>query len=102
MKQLAVMLLSRQFAIAAHNAVASAILKYRILKFLGASMATSRPVDITAAPRAVISFASGLVTRVVAIPTAQENAWSAVCADRKRAAARAELAAVLRSTVKDF
>jgi hypothetical protein len=63
---------------------------------LGVLMATSRPVDITAAPRAVISFASGLVTRVITMPSAQENAWRAVCADRKRAAARAELAAVIR------
>lgn len=66
-------------------------------------MASARPVDITAAPRAVISFASGLLTRVVTFPSAQENAWNAVCADRERAAARAELAAVLRSVaVKDF
>jgi hypothetical protein len=59
-------------------------------------MATSRPMDITAAPRAVISFASDIVARVIAIPSAQENAWKAVCADRERAAARAELDAVLR------
>ena len=61
-------------------------------------MATpSRTVDITAAPRAVISFASELVTLVITMPSAQENAWSAVCADRQRAAARAELADAVRS-----
>ena len=63
-------------------------------------MATPRTtVDITAAPRAVISFASGLVTRVITMPSAKDNAWSAVCADRERAAARAELASVLRERV---
>jgi hypothetical protein len=62
-------------------------------------MATSRTtVDITAAPRAVISFASGLVTFVLPpMPSAKDNAWSAVCADRVRAAARAELASVLQA-----
>jgi hypothetical protein len=64
-------------------------------------MATSRTtVDITAAPRAVISFASGLVTLVMPPrPSAKDNAWSAVCADRERAAARAELELVLRDRV---
>jgi hypothetical protein len=61
-------------------------------------MATPRTtVDITAAPRAVISFASGLVTLVLPpMPSARDNAWTAVCADRERAAARAELASVMR------
>ncbi|HKD96280.1 MAG TPA: hypothetical protein VKB69_01640 [Micromonosporaceae bacterium] len=57
----------------------------------------ARGVDITAAPRVVITFASELVARVFGErPSARENAWQAVCADRKRAAERAELASVLR------
>ena len=59
--------------------------------------AGGRGVDITAAPRVVITFASGLVSRVFGErPSARENAWQAVCADRVRAAQRAELASVLR------
>jgi hypothetical protein len=56
------------------------------------------PVDITAAPRAVIGATAGLLYRVGCsvlgesrIPTAQANAWEAVCADRQRAQSRAEL-----------
>jgi hypothetical protein len=56
------------------------------------------PVDITAAPRAVIGATAGLIYRVgrsvlgeSRIPTAQANAWAAVCADRQRARERAEL-----------
>ncbi|HEY2791117.1 MAG TPA: hypothetical protein VGJ28_02095 [Micromonosporaceae bacterium] len=62
-------------------------------------MATStKTLDITAAPRVVITLASGLVTRVLpAMPSARDNAWQSVLADRERAAARAELASVLRS-----
>ena len=57
-----------------------------------------RTVDITAAPRAVITLASELVSRVFGerLTTARENAWQAVLADRKRAAAREELDAVVR------
>ena len=54
-------------------------------------------VDITAAPRAVISTAADLLYRVGRsvlgdgrVPTAQANAWAAVCADRQRAVAREE------------
>ena len=53
-------------------------------------------VDITAAPRVVITLASGLVTRMFAMPSARDNAWQSVLADRERAAQRAELASVLR------
>jgi hypothetical protein len=57
----------------------------------------STSVDITTAPRAVITLASSLVLRVLGeMPTAQENAWQSVLADRERAAHRAELASVLR------
>jgi hypothetical protein len=61
---------------------------------------SARAVDITIAPRVMITFASGLVNRMLGDrPSARENAWQAVLADRKRAAARAELADVLRSAV---
>jgi hypothetical protein len=56
------------------------------------------PVDFTAGPRAVIGATAGLIYRVgrsvlgeSRIPTAQANAWAAVCADRERAQERAEL-----------
>ncbi|HEU0238957.1 MAG TPA: hypothetical protein VFR11_06700 [Micromonosporaceae bacterium] len=60
---------------------------------------SGRTVDITAAPRVVITFASGLVRRMLGGPSARDNAWQAVLADRERAAQRAELANVLRSAV---
>jgi hypothetical protein len=54
------------------------------------------PVDITAAPRAVIGATAGLLYKVGRsvlgedrLPTAQGNAWAAVCADRQRAEERA-------------
>ena len=59
---------------------------------------TKSTVDITAAPRAVITLASGLVTRMFEFPTARDNAWQSVLADRERAARRAELESVLRHT----
>jgi hypothetical protein len=56
------------------------------------------PVDFTAAPRAVIGATAGILFRVgrsvfgeSRLPTAQANAWAAVCADRQRAQERAEL-----------
>jgi hypothetical protein len=59
---------------------------------------SNAPVDITAAPRAVIGATAGLLFRVGRsvlgenrLPTAQGNAWAAVCADRQRARERAEL-----------
>ena len=61
-----------------------------------ASAPSKSVVDITAAPRVVITLASGLVTRMFDMPTARENAWQAVLADRERAAQRAEFASVLR------
>jgi hypothetical protein len=55
-------------------------------------------LDITAAPRAVIGATAGLLFRVgrsvlgeSRLPTAQGNAWAAVCADRQRAQERADL-----------
>ena len=61
---------------------------------------TTRTVDITVAPRVVITFASGLLNRVLGErPTARDNAWRAVLADRERAAQREELAKVLRRAV---
>lgn len=61
----------------------------------------TRTVDITAAPRVVITLASGLVTRVFGdlMPSARDNAWQAVQEDRARAAQRDELAAVLRTAI---
>ena len=60
----------------------------------------TRTVDITAAPRVVITLATGLVTRVLGdMPTARENAWQAVLEDRARAAQRADLATVLKGAV---
>ena len=57
-----------------------------------------QPVDISAAPRAVLSTAADLIYRVGrsvlgdgALPTAQGNAWAAVCADQQRARERAEV-----------
>jgi len=54
--------------------------------------------DITAVPRAVIMLSARLLGQLQRalvdgqqIPTAQGNAWDAVCADRARAAARADL-----------
>lgn len=55
-------------------------------------------VDITAAPRAVISTAADLIFLVgrsvlgpERVPTAKANAWAAVCADRERARVRDEV-----------
>jgi hypothetical protein len=55
-------------------------------------------VDISAAPRAVLSTAADLIYRVGRsvlgenkLPTAQANAWAAVCADQRRARERAEV-----------
>jgi uncharacterized lipoprotein YmbA len=66
-------------------------------------MPTQSPtrLDLTVAPRVVITLASGLVTRVFGerLPTARDNAWQAVLEDRVRAAQRAELADVLRSAI---
>jgi hypothetical protein len=55
----------------------------------------SRSVDITVAPRVVITLATGLVGRVFEMSSARDNAWQSVLADRERAAQRAELASVL-------
>lgn len=62
-----------------------------------ATMSRDAVVDLTAAPRAVISTAAGLLYMVGCsvlgaerFPTARDNAWAAVCADRERAKVRAE------------
>jgi hypothetical protein len=59
---------------------------------------------LSAAPRAVVATAADLIYRVGCsvlgpekLPTAQENAWSAVCADRERARERAEVEEILSS-----
>ncbi len=67
-----------------------------------ASTRPSAPVDITAAPRAVISTAADLIFTVGRsvlgpdrVPTAQANARAAVRADEERARVRAEVQRVL-------
>jgi hypothetical protein len=60
--------------------------------------AAVRPVDITAAPRAVLRESVRLLYRVLGedrLGTARANAWAAVCADRERAVERAELTRIL-------
>ncbi|WP_433215769.1 hypothetical protein ACQP00_06495 [Dactylosporangium sp. CS-047395] len=61
----------------------------------------STPVDISAAPRAVVSTAAELIYRVGRsvlgadkVPTAKANAWAAVCADQERARIREENARI--------
>ena len=54
--------------------------------------------DITAAPRAVLRESVRLLYRVLGeqrLGTARSNAWAAVCADRHRAAERAEVGRLL-------
>jgi hypothetical protein len=69
-------------------------------------MGSIRPtgVDVTAAPRAVISTAAELLFVVGRsmfgsdrVPTARSNAWQAVCADQERARVRAEVLRALSS-----
>nr|BFE62999.1 hypothetical protein GCM10020063_075250 [Dactylosporangium thailandense] len=62
----------------------------------------STPVDISAAPRAVVSTAADLIFRVGRsvlgadkVPTAKANAWAAVCADQERARIREENARIV-------
>ena len=64
-------------------------------------MTSPTRVDLSAGPRAVVSTAAGLLYKVSLsvlgaerVPTARANAWAAVCADRERAKARAEIEAV--------
>jgi len=55
-------------------------------------------VDLTAAPRAVLSVSVRLLYRVLGertLRTARGNAWEAVCADRERARDRAEVVRML-------
>ena len=65
---------------------------------------SATPVDISAAPRAVVSTAAELIYKVgrsmlgaERMPTAKANAWAAVCADQERARIREEDARVLLS-----
>jgi hypothetical protein len=54
----------------------------------------AEPLDITAAPRAVLRESVRLLYRVLGerrLGTARANAWAAVCADRNRAIDRAEV-----------
>ena len=58
----------------------------------------TQPVDVTAAPRAVLRESVRLLYRLLGerrLGTAQGNAWAAVCADRERARERAELTQLL-------
>jgi len=63
---------------------------------------TRQPVDLSAAPRVMLSTAAEMLYLVSCsvlgperVPTAQANALEAVLADQERARARAELARVL-------
>jgi|tagenome__1003787_1003787.scaffolds.fasta_scaffold14552923_1 hypothetical protein len=56
------------------------------------------PLDVTAPPRAVLSATIRVLYRVLGeerLRTARGNAWEAVCADRERADARAEVQRML-------
>ena len=59
-------------------------------------------VDLSAAPRVVVSTAADLIYKVGLsmlgadrVPTAKANAWAAVCADQERARIREENARIL-------
>jgi hypothetical protein len=59
---------------------------------------TSQNIDFSAAPRAVVGTAADLIFRLgctvlgpANVPTAKDNAWAAVCADRERAREREEV-----------
>jgi hypothetical protein len=58
------------------------------------------PIDLTAAPRAVLRESVRLLYRVLGerrLGTARGNAWAAVCADRERARGRAEMSRLLEA-----
>ncbi|WP_432835775.1 hypothetical protein [Dactylosporangium sp. CA-092794] len=70
-------------------------------------MPSPSPVDISAAPRAVVATAAELIYKVGRsflgpdrMPTAKANAWAAVCADQERARIREENARVLLSPAR--
>src|SRR5689334_3689076 len=80
------------------------VFRYRFVRHSAQGEAMDTPVrqqqtvDISAAPRVVLSTAADLIYRVGrsvlgdgALPTAQGNAWAAVCADQQRARERAEV-----------
>lgn len=59
---------------------------------------TRTALDITAPPRAVLSATVRLLYQVLGeerLGTSRGNAWEAVCADRERAHARAEVQRML-------
>ncbi len=63
---------------------------------------TSQTIDFSAAPRAVVGTAADLLFRLgctvlgpANVPTAKDNAWAAVCADRERARERDEVSQLL-------
>ena len=61
-------------------------------------MTSPNTIDLTAAPRALLSVSVRLLYRVLGeqrLRTAQGNAWEAVCADRRRAAERADVQRML-------
>jgi hypothetical protein len=60
------------------------------------------PIDLASGPRAVVATAADLLYRVGCsvlgadrVPTAQANAWAAVCANQERARERDELQQLL-------
>jgi hypothetical protein len=64
-------------------------------------------IDLSAAPRAVVGTAAGLIYRVGCsvlgpekLPTAKSNAWAAVCADRERAREREEVARIVSAILR--
>jgi hypothetical protein len=60
-----------------------------------------QPVDVTAAPRALLRESVRLLYRVFGerrLGTAQGNAWAAVCADRERARERAQIVVLLAAS----
>jgi hypothetical protein len=64
------------------------------------SVGKGTPLDLTAAPRAVLRESVRLLYRVMGeqrLGTARGNAWAAVCADRQRARERAEWDQILVS-----
>jgi hypothetical protein len=67
---------------------------------------TSPESGFAAASRAVVAYAAGLIADVergligpAKVRTAQGNAWAAMCADRDRAKARADVDALVAALV---
>ena len=67
------------------------------------SPARAAPIDLTAAPRAVLRESVRLLYRLLGerrLGTAQANAWAAVCADRQRADERAAVSRTLAAAFR--